>query len=394
MSKRDRRRNRRPLAQKASGSPIRATMARPFSPAAISVASMVLTTSALAQSSGETLPTIDVQGEGGGGYQVTNSSIGRLPVPLIDTPQTVNVVPQQIIQEQRATTMEDALRAVPGITFGAGEGAQQGDLPIIRGFVARGDLFRDGIRDPGWYTRDLFNADRVEVYKGPSAFAFGRGATGGAVNTVTRLPTGATFIEADGSGTTGPGARGTLDASGKTGNVAARIAALYQDVDTPTRDNVWTRRWGVAPSFAVAVTDNTRVIASYIYQGEQGAPDYGFTFLPQPAYSAVTGALTNPGYYGNGAPTPPLPVPRTNWYGVPTGDLRDITETETNIGTVKIEHEFDNGVKLANATRYIDNDRFSRPTALRSPGDSSNRVFGTPGAASQVLYPIDLMTVG
>ena len=170
MSKRDQRRNRRPFAQKASGSATRATMA-PFTPAAISVASVVLTTSAFAQSSSETLPTIDVQGEGGGGYQATNSTIGRLPVPLLDTPQTVNVVPQQIIQEQRATTMEDALRAVPGITFAAGEGAQQGDLPIIRGFVARGDLFRDGIRDPGWYTRDLFNADRVEVYKGPSAFA-------------------------------------------------------------------------------------------------------------------------------------------------------------------------------------------------------------------------------
>src|SRR5262245_57507765 len=120
MARRNRRSNRRPLARKASGSPIRATMARPFSPAAISVASMVLTTSALAQSSSETLPTIDVQGEGGGGYQVTNSTIGRLPVPLLDTPQTVNVVPQQIIQEQRATTMEDALRAVPGITFAAG----------------------------------------------------------------------------------------------------------------------------------------------------------------------------------------------------------------------------------------------------------------------------------
>src|SRR4030095_8853279 len=79
-------------------------------------------------------------------YQVTNTGITRLPVPIINMPQTVNVVPQQIIQEQRITTVEDALRYIPGITFSAGEGGQQGDGPIIRGFVARGDLFRGGIR--------------------------------------------------------------------------------------------------------------------------------------------------------------------------------------------------------------------------------------------------------
>ena len=130
-------------------------------------------------------------------YQVTNPGITRLPVPLLDMPQTVNVIPQAIIQEQDASTVEEALQYIPGITFSAGEGGQQGDGPIIRGFVARGDLFRDGIRDPGWYTRDAFSIDRVEVYKGPSAFAFGRGATGGAINYVTRLPTGAQYLEGD-----------------------------------------------------------------------------------------------------------------------------------------------------------------------------------------------------
>ena len=130
-------------------------------------------------------------------YQVTNTGITRLPVPILNMPQTVNVIPQAIIQEQNATTIEQALQYIPGITFSAGEGGQQGDGPIIRGFVARGDLFRDGIRDPGWYTRDAFSIDRIEVYKGPSAFAFGRGATGGAINYVTRLPTGANYLEVD-----------------------------------------------------------------------------------------------------------------------------------------------------------------------------------------------------
>ncbi|HTM72881.1 MAG TPA: TonB-dependent receptor plug domain-containing protein, partial [Pseudolabrys sp.] len=149
---------------------------------AVSLASLMAASTASAQeggSSGLQLPTIDVSGGNQGGYQATQQSITRLQTPLLDTPQTINVVPQQEIQERRLTTMEDALRTVPGITFMAGEGGQQGDSPIIRGFVARGDIFRDGFRDPGWYTRDLFDVDRVEVYKGPSSFAFGRGSTGG-----------------------------------------------------------------------------------------------------------------------------------------------------------------------------------------------------------------------
>jgi catecholate siderophore receptor len=218
MSKRRRRSNVYNLSVQP-GSPawqavLRASMARPLTHATISVASVMLSTTALAQGSETNLPTIEVQGDTGGGYQATSSTIPRLPVPLLDTPQTVNVVTQQVIQEQRVTTMEDALRYVPGITFSAGEGGQQGDGPIIRGFVARGDLFRDGIRDPGWYTRDLFNSDRVEVYKGPSAFAFGRGATGGAINTVTKLPTRANFVEATTTGSNGPGIRQDLDAGG------------------------------------------------------------------------------------------------------------------------------------------------------------------------------------
>jgi catecholate siderophore receptor len=214
---------------------------------AVSLASLMGATSASGQEGGLQLPTIDVTGDQGG-YQATQQSITRLQTPLKDTPQTVNVVPQQVIQEQRAVSMEDALRSVPGITFSAGEGGQQGDSPIIRGFAARGDIFRDGFRDPGWYTRDLFNTDRVEVYKGPSAFAFGRGSTGGAINNVTKLPTGATYVEGSATGTSAGGYRADVDASGKNGNISGRIAALYQDVPTPTRDNVYTKRWGVGTS--------------------------------------------------------------------------------------------------------------------------------------------------
>ena len=336
----------------------------------------------------------------GTSYQAASPGVSRIPTPLINTPQTVNVVTQQVIRDQNISSMEDALRGIPGITFNAGEGGQQGDSPIIRGFVARTDIFRDGIRDPGWYTRDLFSVDRVEVYKGPSAFAFGRGATGGGINLVSKLPTGQTYLDTLLTVTSTAGVRTEVDAGGKIANVSARIAAMWQDIDTPARDHVNTKRWGFAPSATFDVTEKTKVTLSWVYQGEDSVPDYGRPYLPAPAYSPTTGALTNLGYYGNGRPTPPIPVPRNNWYGVAYGPLADRVGTETSILTGKIEHEFTDNVKLTNVTRYVDVDRLARPTAPRNLGDAANVSFPAstttqlnPNAAF-INYPVNLMTIG
>ncbi len=346
-------------------------------------------------------PAATAQGEATGpgtGYQAASPGVSRIPTPLINTPQTVNVITQQVIREQNITTMEDALRYIPGITFSAGEGGQQGDSPIIRGFAARGDIFRDGIRDPGWYVRDTFSADRIEVYKGPSAFAFGRGTSGGAINTVSKLPTGQTYLETLMTVASPLGARTEVDAGGKAGNVAWRIAALGQDLNTASRDHVETKRWGVAPSVAVDVTDKTKVTLAYIYQGENSVPDYGHPYLPQPVFSPTTGALTHLGYFPDGRPVTPVPIPRSNWFGVAGGPLKDVVNTETHIATAWIEHRLTDDVKITNATRYFDNDRFARPTAPRSLGDANNVPFATAGNLNpnhpMVLYPIGLMTLG
>jgi catecholate siderophore receptor len=288
--------------------------------------------------------------------------------------------------------MEEALRYVPGITFSAGEGGQMGDSPFIRGFVARGDMFRDGVRDPGWYTRDMFSSDRVEVYKGPSAFAFGRGVSGGAINFVSKLPTGQTYLDTLLTVSTPQGVRTEVDASGKIGNISARIAAMGQNIDTPDRDHVSTKRWGFAPSFAVDLTDQTKVTLSHIYQGEQSVPDYGHPWLPAPTYSASTGALTNGGYYGNGSPVTPVPVPRSNWYGVINGLFPDLVFTTTNISTAKIEHEFSDTLKISNTTRYVSVEREAQPTAPRNLGLVNQ--LGTTATTPPANYPVNLMTIG
>lgn len=330
----------------------------------------------------------------GTGYQAAQPGVSRIPTPLINTPQTVNVVTRQEIRDRNISTMEEALRGIPGITFSAGEGGLQGDSPTIRGFAARGDMFRDGIRDPGWYTRDLFSSDRVEVYKGPSAFAFGRGATGGGINTVSKLPNGQTYLETLLTVATPVGVRTELDAGAKWGNVSARIAAVGQNLDTPARDHVNTQRYGVAPSVTAQVTDQTKVTAAYVYQFEDSVPDYGHPYLPQPAYNAGTGVISNQGYYGNGRPTPPVPINRNNFFGVVGGTLTDKVLTETHIATGKIEHEFTKDIKVANTTRYVSVERFARPTAPRSLGDANNVVFPSPLTPAYYNYPVNSMTIG
>ena len=104
-------------------------------------------------------------------------SMTKFTEPLLDTPQTVAVVPQFVLKDQQNRTLMDAVRNVPGISIAAGESGAQGDNLTIRGFTARNDIFLDGIRDFGSYYRDSFNFEQVEVLEGPAGVQFRPGGT-------------------------------------------------------------------------------------------------------------------------------------------------------------------------------------------------------------------------
>ncbi|CAN5406501.1 TonB-dependent siderophore receptor PiuA [soil metagenome] len=293
------------------------------------------------------LPTIDVQESartGGDGYQATQSTIARSPVPLLNTPQSITVIPQQILQEQNTTSYVEALRNVAGITFRAGEGGNGGDNPYIRGFDARNDIYRDGVRDPGWYTRDTFATQQIEVLKGPSSFLFGRGSTGGVINATTKTPEKRTFVDTEVSAQAPGGWRATLDANGQLNeNVAARIAVMGQDLPKAGREDIESKRWGVAPSLRVDVNDQTKVTASYIYQHTDQVPDFGIPFV---------GPTTTTRF--------PAQVPRGNIYGVLTPSLPDTELNDAHIATLKVEHDINDQWKITNTSRYSNVDRFLR----------------------------------
>ena len=162
-------------------------MAHPLKPLAATVAAL-FSACAQAQSAPAgtpaaeaTLEEVRVQGsaEAEARYDaVTATSATKIEAPLRDIPQTVNVVPQTLMRDQAAQSMQDVLKAVPGIGMSHGDG--QRDQVTIRGFSAIADQFVDGLRDDALYFRDLSNIEQVEVLKGPASVLYGRGSSGGA----------------------------------------------------------------------------------------------------------------------------------------------------------------------------------------------------------------------
>jgi catecholate siderophore receptor len=296
-------------------------------------------------------------------YKPEALSSPKYTEPLRNVPQTVTVVPQAVIQEQGATSLRDVLRGVSGISIQAGEGGvPAGDNLSVRGFSSRTDLFIDGVRDFGGYSRDPFNLEQVEVSKGPASSYAGRGSTGGSINLVSKSPRLNSFYEgtlrsgsADNKRTTLDFNR-SLDVIGLKGT-ALRLNALWQDSEVSKRDEVTDERWGIAPSLALGLGTPTRVTLSYFQLDQNNTPDYGIPWVP-----ANTGPLAA---YSD----QPAPVNYSNFYGLLN---RDFEKTLTNLGTIQAEHDLTDSFRLRNLLRYGKTERDSVITAPRFANVNTN----------------------
>ncbi|WP_164013750.1 TonB-dependent receptor [Pyxidicoccus trucidator] len=291
------------------------------------------------------LPTVKVEGEAEQGYKARESSLTRLPKPLVNTPQSVTVVPEAVLEEQQVTTVREALRNVSGITMSAGEGGRQGDAFILRGFSAQNDISRDGARDLGWYSRDTFNLEGVEAYFGPSAVLFGRGSTGGAINLVTKKPKKTSFQEVSLSGGTAPSGRIAVDVNqALSENLQVRLNGMGELGGAAARDVVKDNRAGLAPSLRFQASENTAFELDYLFQREDGVPDYG-----EP-------------YFNNYPVSTSLDVPRESFYGVEDSDE---TRVDAHVASGRLLQRFGENILFTNTLRYGRVDRFARPTAPR-----------------------------
>jgi catecholate siderophore receptor len=269
---------------------------------------------------------------------ITGGRTSGLPLlnqAVIDTPQTVTTIPEEVIQLQVDTDLRDVLRNDPSVSAHADEDNSQGTNVTIRGFSARYDMYLDGQLDVGPYYRDPFFLEAVEVLTGPSSVLFGRGSTGGAIEQVSKKPQLADFV--DGTASVGTDRLKRITADGNVvlaEGVAFRMPVMAQESGVAGRDVVGTKRGGVAPSLGFGVGDAAQFILSDLYQQQWDKPDYGVPWIDS----------------GNPKTdiSQPAQIRPQNFYGFRS----DFSHVDANILTAALRSQISDGLVLRNQLRF------------------------------------------
>ncbi len=263
-------------------------------------------------------------------YLPTDSkSALKIDAPLRDIPQTVNVIPQSVIKDQGAQSMADVLKNVPGIGLSNGDG--QRDQVTIRGFSAIGDQFIDGLRDDALYFRDLSNIERVEVIKGPAAVLYGRGSSGGLINSVSKKPSFTPKQEVGVSFDSEGKKRSQFDAGWadeQHHDKAFRVTGAFEDSDT-FRDDAYIDRKAIAPSAFFRLSDDLELNLGATYLYDKRLIDFGIPAL------------------GNR----PVDVDRSKRFGSGDPD-QDYARSEVFSFTAGVDYRINDDFTLTNSSRY------------------------------------------
>lgn len=288
---------------------------------------------AQAQTPTQTLGEVTVQSSAQqDGYSpAASTSATKGSAPLRDVPQAVNVVPGQLLRDQGARSMEDALRNVPGVAMSHGDG--QRDQVVIRGFTAIADQFVDGVRDDALYFRDLADIERIEVLKGPAAVLYGRGSSGGLINRVTKKPH---WNRSGGEATLSLGSHDLRRASADMNLVvndsaALRLNAAIEDSGS-YRDQQFVKRHHLAPSLALKLATDTQLLLQYTHAADKRLTDFGIPAL-------------------NGRP---VNVPAGTYYGSSNAAQDDTTTSGNQAFTATLNHRFNDAWSVRNITRWYD----------------------------------------
>ncbi len=321
--------------------------------------------------------TVDVEGRKA--PLDTHPDLPTLTATIQDTPQAVSVIDAAQLRNQGINTLEQALRNVPGITVTIGEGGQlNGDQFKIRGFDSKDDVYVDGLRDFGVYTRDSFNYEQVQVLKGPSGAMFGRGTTGGAINTLSKRPRLEDFQTIDAYAGNGDYYRGLADINHRFGEHAAgRLALMASSTGVVDRDSIYSHRWGAAATLAFGLGTDTQFSVGYLHQSDRRRPDYGIIIVQRPGEIVARPATE----YGVG-------VDRSNFLGFSA----DRDRTEADILTVRLTHKVNEKVTVTSDTRYGVYSRYfqystldqcnAACTAALFDGNPATEAFGGIGGSS------------
>ncbi len=302
------------------------------------------------------------------GYRIRESNSRGFTAPLIDTPRSVAIVPPQVIRDTGSATLMEALRTVPGITMGAGEGGNPvGDRPFIRGIDSQASTFLDGVRDVGAQSREIFNLEQIEVVRGSNSSFGGRGGGGGTLNLVSKIPLAEDFIAGSVSYGSDDYKRAAVDLNGRLGDaVGLRMNAMWHDQNVAGRDEIYQKRWGAAPSITIGIDKPARLTLSYYHLETDELPDSGMPFKYTISNVPIGVTRTSPAEELNGRK-----VDRDNFYGLVTRDFR---KTNVDQATARVEADIGSNLMVRNILRY---GHSTNDYIFTNPDDSAGNVAGT-----------------
>ena len=271
-------------------------------------------------------------------YFVPNaSSATRTDTPILDTPQSIQVIPQQILEDQQIIRVDDALRNVSGVVgrlnaFGASTNL------TIRGFTTdnftAGAILRDGFRqNDNLGTQETANVERIEVIKGPSSVLYGQNDPGGIINLVTKRPLSDPFYELKFQAGSFGLIRPSIDITGpltEDRSLRYRLNVAYQHEDGFRDFTTDTERFFIAPVLSWDISERTNFTIVMEYNDEENPFDLGI-----PAF-------------GDGI----ADVPRDRIVGEPDDFLNNRSLT---LG-YDLKHQFNNSWVLNHGFRYVTQD--------------------------------------
>lgn len=301
--------------------------------------------------------------------KVNKSANAKFVAPLLDTPKSVSVISKQLLEDTQVTTLSDALRTVPGITLGAGEGGNpNGDRPFIRGYNSESSMYIDGVRNATSQNREMFAVEQVEVTKGSASAMGGAGTTGGSINMISKVAKKGDFLEGSVGAGTDNYQRITLDGNKDFGNgIAARVAVLgHKNEKAGQADGAEYARAGIAPSITFGLDTPTRATLSYYYLKSDDTPDSGVPYNNPFSAPTKAGDPNYTGFNGNGKP---IDVKQGVYYGWKD---RDFQKQENQAGTIKLEHDLTDSLTLTNTAVYNNS---KNDYLWTNPDDSKGNIY-------------------
>ncbi|WP_245587474.1 TonB-dependent siderophore receptor [Cylindrospermum stagnale] len=272
-------------------------------------------------------------------YRVIDATTAtRTDTALRDTPQSIQVVPQQVLKDQQVLKLNDAVRNVSGVSSGDSFAGTR-DGFVIRGFSSSfgGNILTNGLGSNGFTSgfNETANLERVEVLKGPASVLYGNLEPGGVINLVTKKPLFQPFYAAELQIGNNSFYRGAIDISNPLNidkTASYRLNAAYENSGTFRNFDQRIERTFFTPVVSLQIGKQTDLTLEFSYLNDERPFDRGLIAI------------------GNKV----VDTPYNRIFGEPD----DVSKLEEISASYQLEHRFNENLKLRNTFRFLSSDTF------------------------------------